>query len=99
MSFVEDLYETTPEDKRSPFLLAFIADMMLENIENQTAAEESAERAKKVSYQKNYFFCISLLQLYKTLQSIDPVRINYYKHQSLLAQTMIIKSQTKVAAK
>ncbi|KAF1758181.1 hypothetical protein GCK72_014639 [Caenorhabditis remanei] len=84
VSFVEDLYETTPEDKRSPFLLAFIADMMLENIENQTAAEESAERAKK---------------LYKTLQSIDPVRINYYKHQSLLAQTMLIKSQTKVAAK
>uniref|UniRef100_A0A1I7TVN8 Protein farnesyltransferase/geranylgeranyltransferase type-1 subunit alpha n=1 Tax=Caenorhabditis tropicalis TaxID=1561998 RepID=A0A1I7TVN8_9PELO len=84
VSFVEDLYETTPEDKRSPYLLAFIADMMLENIENQKNSEESAERAKK---------------LYKNLQFVDPVRVNYYKHQSLLAQTMLIKSQTKVAAK
>lgn len=84
VSFVEDLYETTPEEKRSPFLLAFIADMMLENIENQKSAEESAGRAKK---------------LYKDLQSIDPVRVNYYRHQSLLAQTMLIKAQTKVTAK
>lgn len=84
VSFVEDLYETTPEEKRSPFLLSFIADMMLENVENQKSADESAERAKK---------------LYKDLQSIDPVRVNYYKHQSLLTQTLLIKSQTKVAAK
>ncbi|CAP22954.1 Protein CBG01666 [Caenorhabditis briggsae] len=84
VSFVEDLYDTTPEKKRSPFLLAFIADIMLENIENQVKADESAERAK---------------QLYSELQKSDPVRVNYYKHQSLLAQTMLVKSQTKVAAK
>uniref|UniRef100_A0A8R1I0V3 Protein farnesyltransferase/geranylgeranyltransferase type-1 subunit alpha n=1 Tax=Caenorhabditis japonica TaxID=281687 RepID=A0A8R1I0V3_CAEJA len=84
VSFVEDLYETTPEEKRSPFLLAFIGDMMLEKIEAGAAPEESAERAKN---------------LYKDLQKIDPVRVNYYKHQSLLVQTLLIKSQTKVAAK
>lgn len=84
VSFVEDLYETTPEEKRSPFLLAFIADMMLENIENEKSAEESAERAKK---------------LYTDLQKIDPVRVNYYKNQSLLVKTMLVKIQTRVAAK
>ncbi|CAI2351332.1 unnamed protein product [Caenorhabditis sp. 36 PRJEB53466] len=81
VSFVEDLYETTSEDKRSPFLLAFIADMMLENIENKKSAEESVDRAKK---------------LYEDLQSIDPVRVNYYKHKALHAQNLLAKGQTKM---
>ncbi|CAI5448293.1 unnamed protein product [Caenorhabditis angaria] len=77
VKFVEDLYERTEETKRSSFLLAFIADIMLEKIDQQIEAVESAERAK---------------QLYTDLISLDPVRHNYWKHQKLLVDQMLNKT-------
>ncbi|CAB3406566.1 unnamed protein product [Caenorhabditis bovis] len=66
VNFVEDLYERTEGQERSPMMVSFIADIMLENIEKRVNCEQSAERAKK---------------LYNELIELDPVRVNYWKHQ------------------
>ncbi|VDP35404.1 unnamed protein product [Heligmosomoides polygyrus] len=48
VAFVEDLYERTEPSKRAPYLISFLCDILLENIENGVNPSENCKRAKEV---------------------------------------------------
>ncbi|KAK6051283.1 hypothetical protein COOONC_11215 [Cooperia oncophora] len=47
VAFVEDLYERTEPPSRAPYLVSFLCDILLENIENDVNAVENCKRAKR----------------------------------------------------
>ena len=51
-AFVEDLYERTEADKRPAFLVAFLAEILIENIQKKLDPEKQRVRAKEVSLKK-----------------------------------------------
>ncbi|RCN38249.1 protein prenyltransferase alpha subunit repeat-containing domain protein [Ancylostoma caninum] len=84
VAFVEDLYERTEASKRAPYLVSFLCDILLENIENDVNAPENCKRAK---------------ELYTELVSLDPVRSNYWKHQIRVADNLLERRSYKTVAK
>ncbi|KIH54306.1 protein prenyltransferase alpha subunit repeat-containing domain protein [Ancylostoma duodenale] len=84
VAFVEDLYERTEAPKRAPYLVSFLCDILLENIENDVNAAENCKRAK---------------ELYTELVSLDPVRANYWKHQIRVADNLLERRSYKTVAK
>ena len=48
-AFVEDLYERTEAEKRPAFLVAFLAEILIENIQKKLDPEKQRVRAKEVS--------------------------------------------------
>ncbi|CAD6199238.1 unnamed protein product [Caenorhabditis auriculariae] len=77
---LNNAFYTTEPDKRSPYLLSFIADAYLERIEKDSNAEASAERAS---------------QLYSELTDVDPVRANYWKYQRIHVTNVVERIQAK----
>ncbi|WKY05822.1 hypothetical protein Q1695_006211 [Nippostrongylus brasiliensis] len=84
VAFVEDLYERTEPSKRSPYLVSFLCDILLENIENDVSASENCTRVKT---------------LYKELIDLDPTRANYWKHQIHVAENLLEKRSYRTVAK
>ncbi|VDM83986.1 unnamed protein product, partial [Strongylus vulgaris] len=50
VDFVEDLYERTEAPKRAPYLVSFLCDILLENIENDVNPAENCKRAKEMEH-------------------------------------------------
>ncbi|CAI4229529.1 unnamed protein product [Auanema sp. JU1783] len=76
-TFVEDLYERTERSSRSPHLISFLCDILLEKLENKVTPVETCGRIK---------------ELYNELLEIDPVRCNYWTHQQKHAENLLQKS-------
>lgn len=84
VAFVEDLYERTEPSKRAPYLISFLCDILLENIENGVNPSENCKRAK---------------ELYNELIALDPTRANYWKHQMRVADSLLERAGFKTVAK
>ncbi|XGW28679.1 hypothetical protein V3C99_008457 [Haemonchus contortus] len=84
VAYVEDLYERTEPPKRAPYMVSFLCDILLENIENDVNAVDNCKRAK---------------ELYNELVSLDPTRANYWKHQIKVADNLLERRSFKTVAK
>ncbi|KAE9418892.1 hypothetical protein Angca_008225, partial [Angiostrongylus cantonensis] len=83
VAFVEDLYERTEANKRAPYLVSFLCDIILENIGNDIKPIDNFKRVK---------------ELYTELITLDPVRSNYWKHQIRVAEHIVERRNQKTIA-
>ncbi|KAJ1362889.1 hypothetical protein KIN20_022602 [Parelaphostrongylus tenuis] len=83
IAFAEDLYERTEPSRRAPYLVSFLCDILLNNIENDFEPTESFKRVK---------------ELYTELITLDPVRSNYWKHQIRVGEHLLERRNHQTAA-
>ncbi|KAJ1362872.1 hypothetical protein KIN20_022579 [Parelaphostrongylus tenuis] len=54
IAFAEDLYERTEPSRRAPYLVSFLCDILLNNIENDFEPTESFKRVKRMGIGPNH---------------------------------------------